>query len=449
MRALICGITGQDGSYLAKLLVEKGYEVIGSSRDALAASLDNLQRLGIQERVMVTSMAINDFRSVLSVINKYAPDEIYNLAGQTSVGLSFEQPVEAMESISLGTLNILEAIRFVGQPIRFYNAGSSECFGDTGSATADESTPFCPRSPYAVAKSSSHWLVQNYRDAYGLFGCTGILFNHESPLRPQRFVTQKIVRAAFPVHYTGHLHDDLSLRALYSAADAFVLPSRQDNLPNTGLEAHACGTPVVAFNTGGLPDIVADRVTGALAEPFEPASLAAAIRWVLEDPPRRGWRGCMRRCTGGRPPTPWCIRIVWAGIDVTAAPQWVATPVPCLLLRALQHPSAMESCCCRRCCEPSTLQDPIVYGSTQQLGDWMREQRIGAFEYLGARSSDLLVQVGVFTPALFQSTPFDQVEITREFTAVHALFLCRDHGRLHHFPRELFLIEGQLPRASS
>lgn len=181
---------------MAKLLVEKGYEVIGTSRDAMVASMEHLQRVDVQQRVVVASMAINDFRSVLSVIQKYLPSEIYNLAGQTSVGLSFEQPVEALESICLGTLNILEAIRFVKQPIRNYNAGSSKCFGDTGTAVAHEKTPFCPRSPYAVAKSSAHWLVQNYYDAYGLFASTGILFNHESPLRPQRFVTQKIVLAA-------------------------------------------------------------------------------------------------------------------------------------------------------------------------------------------------------------------------------------------------------------
>lgn len=203
MKALICGITGQDGSYLAKLLFEKGYEVIGTSRDAMVASLENLHRLSIQDKVTLTSMAINDFRSVLTVIQKQEPDEIYNLAGQTSVGLSFDQPVEAMESIFLGTLNILEAIRFVGKPIRFYNAGSSECFGDTGSTAADENTPFGPRSPYAVGKSAAHWLVHNYRDAYGLFGCTGILFNHESPLRPQRFVTQKIVYGAACIAHIG------------------------------------------------------------------------------------------------------------------------------------------------------------------------------------------------------------------------------------------------------
>jgi GDPmannose 4,6-dehydratase len=137
---------------------------------------------------------------VLSVVQSFQPDEIYNLAGQTSVGLSFEQPVEAMESVTQGTLNMLEVIRLVNRPIRFYNAGSGECFGDTGSIAATEDTPFQPRSPYAVAKASAHWLVCNYRDAYGLFGCTGILFNHESPLRPERFVTQKIVRAAARIH---------------------------------------------------------------------------------------------------------------------------------------------------------------------------------------------------------------------------------------------------------
>lgn len=196
MRALICGIGGQDGGYLAKMLLAQGYEVVGTSRDAMVASFGILERLGIRDRVKIVSMAINDFRSVLSTLDRQAPDEIYNLAGQTSVGLSFEQPVEAMDSIAGGTLNLLEAIRFIERPIRFYNAGSSECFGDTGDQAATEETPFRPRSPYAVAKASAHWLVRNYREAYGLFACTGILFNHESPMRPERFVTQKIVRTA-------------------------------------------------------------------------------------------------------------------------------------------------------------------------------------------------------------------------------------------------------------
>ena len=195
-RALICGVSGQDGAYLALLLLERGYEVYGTSRDAEARGFANLARLGANERFSKMSMAINDFRSVLQVISRVAPDEIYSLAGQSSVGLSFEQPVETLESISLGTLNLLEAMRFLGRPIRLYSAGSSECYGDTGGTRAVEGTPFRPRSPYAVAKATAHWLVANYREAYGLHASTGILFNHESPLRSRRFVTRKIVAAA-------------------------------------------------------------------------------------------------------------------------------------------------------------------------------------------------------------------------------------------------------------
>lgn len=192
-RALICGVSGQDGAYLAKLLLEKGYEVWGTSRDAQLSSFVNLLRLGIKDKVSLESMAPNDFRSVLQLLKKAEPDEIYNLSGQSSVGLSFEQPVETFESIMIATLNLLEAIRFMDKPTRFYNACSSECFGDTGGTPADENTPFRPRSPYAVAKAAAFWQVSNYREAYKLFACSGILFNHESPMRPDRFVTKKII----------------------------------------------------------------------------------------------------------------------------------------------------------------------------------------------------------------------------------------------------------------
>jgi len=195
-RALICGVGGQDGAYMSEMLLEKGYLVTGSSRDAAGMSRRGLATLGIEQRVDVVSMAPNDFRSVLQTITRCQPDEIYNLAGQTSVGLSFDQPVETIESIAIGMLNLLEAIGFTGREIRFYNAGSSECFGDTGEEPANENTPFRPRSPYAVAKACAHNLVANYRESYGMRASTGILFNHESPLRPERFVTQKIVRAA-------------------------------------------------------------------------------------------------------------------------------------------------------------------------------------------------------------------------------------------------------------
>ena len=196
-KALICGVSGQDGSYLAKLLIAKGYKVFGTSRDAQNSSFSNLKKLGILNSVKTCSMALNDFRSVLQVLKDVKPDEVYNLSGQSSVGLSFEQPVETMETISLGTLNMMEAIRFLSKNIRFYNAGSSECCGETTADNpADENTSFHPKSPYAVAKSAAHWQVATYREAYGLFACTGILFNHESCLRPERFVTRKIVETA-------------------------------------------------------------------------------------------------------------------------------------------------------------------------------------------------------------------------------------------------------------
>jgi GDPmannose 4,6-dehydratase len=195
--ALICGVSGQDGAYLAHFLCSKGYSVWGTSRDAQGSSFDNLSKLGIKDKVRLLSMAPEDFRSVFMALRTSVPDEIYFLAGQSSVGLSFELPAETIQSITLGTLNLLEACRHMEKPVRLYHAGSSECFGDvTGLEAAHEGTPFRPRSPYAVAKASAFWLVDNYRDAYSLFACTGLLFNHESPLRPQRFVTKKIINAA-------------------------------------------------------------------------------------------------------------------------------------------------------------------------------------------------------------------------------------------------------------
>jgi len=192
--ALIIGISGQDGSYLAKFLLGKGYIVWGTSRDHQGNSFNNLKHLNVFDKVKTVSMVCEDFRSVFSTLTSCMPDEIYYLGGQSSVGLSFEQPAETIQSVVLGTLNLLEACRMMDKNTRLYHAGSSECFGDTDGHPANEETAFRPRSPYAVAKSSAFWLVDNYREAYNLFACTGILFNHESPLRPERFVTQKIIR---------------------------------------------------------------------------------------------------------------------------------------------------------------------------------------------------------------------------------------------------------------
>lgn len=180
---------------MAKLLLSKGYEVWGSSRDAELNSFHNLHRLGIHGAVQLISLNPGDIGSILGLLRRVRPDDVFSLAGQSSVGLSFDQPVETIQSITLGTLNLLEGIRLSGSNVRFYNAGSTECFGDTGNDVANERTQFNPRSPYAVAKASAYWMVANYREAYGMFVCTGILSNHDSPLRPARFVTRKIIHA--------------------------------------------------------------------------------------------------------------------------------------------------------------------------------------------------------------------------------------------------------------
>ena len=195
-RALICGISGQDGAYLADLLLRRDYEVWGTSRDAEMASFQNLQRLGIRDRIHLVSLNLRDSAQTFRLIQQLHPHEVYNLAAQSSVGLSFAQPVETIESIIPAAVTLLEAIRLAGAAVRVYNAGSTECFGDTGGQAADEDSPFRPTSPYAVAKAATYWIVANYRQAYNLYACTGILSNHDSPLRPARFVTRKIVRAA-------------------------------------------------------------------------------------------------------------------------------------------------------------------------------------------------------------------------------------------------------------
>jgi GDPmannose 4,6-dehydratase len=203
MKALIYGISGQDGAYLAQFLLKQGYEVWGASRDAHVGGKENLHRLGICDEVKILSATLTDFRSVLRSLDTAAPDEVYNLAGQSSVSLSFVEPVETMQSIASGTLNLLECIRYRGANTRFYNAGSSECFGDVGRCKANEQTPFRPKSPYGVAKAAAHWQVVNYRESYGIFACNGILFNHESPLRPARFVTRKVIAAVAAIARGG------------------------------------------------------------------------------------------------------------------------------------------------------------------------------------------------------------------------------------------------------
>lgn len=194
-KALILGVTGQDGSYLAKLLLDKGYEVFGGTRDEYRADYSNVDRLGCRKSIQFFGVDLIDYSSINNLLKKLKVDEVYNLAGQTSVGLSFEKPFETFQSITYANLNLLECIKSLGYETRLYNACSSECYGNTDQP-ANEETAFRPRSPYAAAKSAAFWQVSNYREAYKIFAASGILFNHESSLRSDRFVTKKIINGA-------------------------------------------------------------------------------------------------------------------------------------------------------------------------------------------------------------------------------------------------------------
>ena len=301
MKALICGISGQDGAYLAQHLLGSGYRVFGTSRDAQTTGFHNLETLGLRERVTVLSMSPMDFRSVLQVLARAQPDEVYNLTGQSSVGLSFEQPVETFESISVGTLNLLEAIRFAAPKTRFYNAGSGEVFGDTGGVPADENTRLLPKSPYAVAKATAQWTVASYREAYKLHACTGILFNHESPLRPARFVTRKIVAAACAIKKgsKGRLKlGNIEIVRDWGWAPEYVIamhrmlqqPSASDFVIATGASHSLKDFIALAFKEVGLDSRDHVETDAALLRPSDhliaranPASAAEKLGWRAQN----------------------------------------------------------------------------------------------------------------------------------------------------------------------
>ncbi|MGZ3182671.1 MAG: GDP-mannose 4,6-dehydratase [Telluria sp.] len=193
-KALITGITGQDGAYLAQLLLDKGYEVTGTYRRSSSVNFWRTDELGITQhpKFHLVEYDLTDLSSSIRLLEKSDPDEVYNLAAQSFVGVSFEQPITTGHITGLGAVHLLEAIRIVKPKARFYQASTSEMFGKVQEIPQRESTPFYPRSPYGVAKLYAHWMTVNYRESYGIFGSSGILFNHESPLRGREFVTRKI-----------------------------------------------------------------------------------------------------------------------------------------------------------------------------------------------------------------------------------------------------------------
>lgn len=192
--AIITGISGQDGAYLSLLLLKKGYKVIGLTRNNHSSNLERLKFLQIERQITIGECDLLDLSSVINVINKYQPDEIYNLAAQSSVGLSFQQPIGTIQYNITSVLNLLEAIRLVSVNTKFYQASSSEMYGSVKNLPITLDTPMHPLSPYAISKASSHWTVVNYRESYGLFACNGILFNHESFLRGSNFFVKKVIR---------------------------------------------------------------------------------------------------------------------------------------------------------------------------------------------------------------------------------------------------------------
>jgi GDPmannose 4,6-dehydratase len=192
--ALITGLTGQDGAYLAELLLSKGYEVYGTYRRTSSVNFWRLQELGISDHpnLHLVEHDLTDLSASIRLVEQTRAEEVYNLAAQSFVGVSFDQPITTAEITGIGPVNLLEAIRIVNSKIRFYQASTSEMFGKVQAVPQTEATPFYPRSPYGVAKLYAHWMTINYRESYGIFGSSGILFNHESPLRGREFVTRKI-----------------------------------------------------------------------------------------------------------------------------------------------------------------------------------------------------------------------------------------------------------------
>ena len=224
-KALIFGISGQDGSYLAGLLHDKNYEIHGASRDVSFNSFKNLKSLNIFKYINFHNIDPKNADLVIKKIKDLKPDEIYNLSGQSSVSYSFIDPKETFNSITQASLNILEAVKSLDYNCKFYNAGSSECFGDAGNIASNEKTNFNPCSPYGVAKTSAFLLTKNYRKNYNLFACTGILYNHESPFRPENFVTKKIIKAAVKIFNGENIKlrlGDLSIKRDWGWAPDYV-----------------------------------------------------------------------------------------------------------------------------------------------------------------------------------------------------------------------------------
>jgi GDPmannose 4,6-dehydratase len=312
--ALITGVTGQDGAYLSRSLLARGYKVHGGMRRIGVESNGRLVELGVAGDVELHDFDLLEFSNIHRLIDKIAPDEIYNLAAQSFVGVSFEQPLYTANADALGVLRILEALRLMKAKTRFYQASTSEMFGKVQASPQDEGTPFYPRSPYGFSKLFSHWATVNYRESYGMFACSGILFNHESPLRGSEFVTRKITRAFAAIEagrqehvelgnldakrdwgFAGDYVEGMYLMLQAETADDYVLATGQTHSIRHFAEraAAAFGWEMV-WEGSGVEEVGKDRATGKVRlrvnpQFYRPAEVDILIGNPAKAETRLGW----------------------------------------------------------------------------------------------------------------------------------------------------------------
>lgn len=313
--AFITGIAGQDGAYLAQLLLEKGYDVHGGLRRSSSNPIGRLEELGISDAVRLHDFDLAELTNIQRILDKVAPDEVYNLAAQSFVAASFEQPIYTANVDAIGVMRMLEALRASGSKARFYQASTSEMFGKVQAVPQVEDTPFHPRSPYGVAKLFGHWATINYREAYGMFACSGILFNHESPLRGSEFVTRKITRTLAKIKhghaemlelgnldaqrdwgFAGDYVEGMWRMLQADSADDYVLATGETRTVRSFVSgaAESIGMPV-AWSGEGVNEVARDARSGTVIvrvspEFFRPAEVDLLIGSAAKAEEKLGWK---------------------------------------------------------------------------------------------------------------------------------------------------------------
>jgi len=315
--AVVTGVTGQDGAYLAALLIQKGYTVHGTYRRTSSVNFWRLEELGLgsHERLNLVEYDLTDLGASISLLNRAEPVEVYNLAAQSFVGVSFEQPTTTAQITGLGALNLLEAVRLVNPKIRFYQASTSEMFGKVQAVPQKEDTPFYPRSPYGVAKLFAHWMTVNYRESYGIFASSGILFNHESPLRGREFVTRKITDAVARIKlgkldvlelgnidakrdwgFAKEYVDGMWRMLQAEQPDTFVLATQRTETVRDFVRMAFKGAGIdIEFSGSNEAEVARDSATGRVVMKINPAHYRPAeVDLLIGDPGKAaqvlGWR---------------------------------------------------------------------------------------------------------------------------------------------------------------